>query len=334
MTTKKSLMFQEVSETPERFRVHAAAHANLYFNLAKQIRAFSPEYVYIVGRGTSDHAGVYAKYLIEVELGIPVSSAAPSVASIFGKSLDLKRALVIIISQSGRSPDVLAQAKAAKASGALCVALVNDEASPLADIADVFIPLLAGPEKAVAATKTYLCTLFSILHIVAHWKNDEKLLSLMTTLPTLMAQAQASKPQLHLDVLQNLRHCVVLGRGFGYAIAREISLKIKEICAIQAEAFSSAEFLHGPISLLNKQMTIIDISVVDESIVAHSEQIDEIKARGGKVCTLSFFDADTSPRFLPLLIMQRFYLDIEHIAQQMGCDPDNPVGLNKVTQTR
>lgn len=334
MTISKSLMFTEVSETPQQFRVNAAQNFELYKELAKKIRDFNPEYVYIVGRGTSDHAGVYAKYLIEVELGIPVSSAAPSVASIFGKTLDLKRALVLIISQSGRSPDVLAQATAAKASGALCVALVNDETSPLSDIADVFVPLLAGPEKAVAATKTYLCTLFSILHIVAHWKNDEKLHAQLGLLPNMMAQAQTSTPQLDLQVLQDIRHCVVLGRGFGYAIAREISLKIKEICAIQAEAFSSAEFLHGPISLLNKQLSVIDVSVCDESIVAHTEQIDEIKARGGKVCTLFYNGENISPRLLPLLIMQRFYLDIEHIAQQMGCDPDSPIGLNKVTQTR
>ena len=333
MNNHKSLMFSEVSETPQRFRLHAQQHAELYKDLAQQIRKFAPEYVYIVGRGTSDHAGVFAKYLIEVELGIPVSSAAPSVASIFGKSLDLKRALVIIISQSGRSPDVLAQAKSAKASGALCVALVNDESSPLKDIADVFVPLLAGPEKAVAATKTYLCTLFSILHIVAYWKNDQRLLSQLSNLPDLMNDVQFANPQLRLDVLQNLRHCVVLGRGFGYAIAREIALKIKEICTIQAEAFSSAEFLHGPISLLNKEMTIIDVSVFDESIAAHSEQITEIKKRGGKVATLHVVNTNISPRLLPLLIMQRFYLDIEHVAQQMGCDPDSPVGLNKVTQT-
>lgn len=333
MNSQKSLMFQEVSETPERFRIHAQHHVELYKDLAEQIRAFSPEYVYIVGRGTSDHAGVFAKYLIEVELGIPVSSAAPSVASIFGRSLDLKRALVIIISQSGRSPDVLAQARAAKKSGALCVALVNDDTSPLNGIADVFVPLLAGPEKAVAATKTYLCTLFSILNIVAHWKNDEKLQSQIKDLPDLMQDMQFADPQLRLDTLQSLRHCVVLGRAFGYAISREIALKIKEICAIQAEAFSSAEFLHGPISLLNKEMTIIDVSVFDESIAAHSEQITEIKKRGGKVATLHVINANISPRLLPLLIMQRFYLDIEFIAQQMGCDPDSPVGLNKVTQT-
>jgi len=329
-----TLMRQEASESGLRIGQQLQENSALYQTIALQIRQFDPAFVYIVGRGTSDHAGVFARYLIEVELGVVVAAAAPSVASLFARQVRLQRALVLLISQSGRSEDLLAQARAAKQSGALVVALVNDISSPLAALADHAIPLLAGPEKAVAATKSYLCTLSALLSLVAHWKQDEQLLAALQQLPQQLQQVLNQPVQLQAEQVQALRHCVVLGRAFGYAIAREMALKIKEVCGIQAEAFSSAEFLHGPISLLNQPLTLLDVDLSDETLQAHQSQVAEVQRRGGKVLHLVPGLSTLHPRLQPLVLMQRFYLDIEAVALAMGKNPDAPVGLNKVTITR
>ena len=173
MTT--SIMAREANEAPDVIRNQLLKNTSLCEGLGARIRQLNPKLVYIIGRGSSDHAGVYAKYLIEVELGIPVTASAPSVTSVYGKNLDLAGVLVLVISQSGRSPDILMQTQIAKDSGALCVALVNDQTSPLAGIVDAVLPLRAGEEKAVAATKSYLATLSAIIQLAAHWKQDQVL---------------------------------------------------------------------------------------------------------------------------------------------------------------
>lgn len=331
MTT--SIMAKEAASSPDI--IEQQLQANLHSNqlLGQKIRDFSPAFVYMIGRGSSDHAGVFAKYLIEIETNTPVCAAAPSVNSVYGQTLRLDKALVIAISQSGRSPDILAQTRAAKNSGALCVALVNDQSSPLAEMVDVVLPIRANEEKAVAATKSYLATLSALLQMVACWKQDDHLLSALTKLPAQLRQAAQDPCQLNAEFVAPLTHCVVLGRGLGYAIAREIALKLKEVCSVHAEAFSSAEFLHGPVTLVEKKLAIIDISVEDESYQSHLQQIAEVERRGASLCRLTHNDKTMHPRVAALAILQRFYLDIEKIAVTMGLDPDNPAGLKKVTKT-
>jgi len=328
-----SLMAQEARETPQRIAEQLHKNQSLCEQLGTKIRQFSPKFVYMVGRGSSDHAGVYAKYLIEIETGLPVTASAPSVASVYKKTLHLEQALVIVISQSGRSPDILAQCQMAKAAGALCVALVNDTDSPLADMVDVALPLNAGPENAVAATKSFLATLSALLQLVAYWQQDQKLIANLTDLPDYMQQAIDAPAQLQQNFIQSLSHCVVLGRGLGYAISREIALKLKEVSSVHAEAFSSAEFLHGPVTLVEKQLAIVDVTINDETLEPHLLQIQEVKKRGALVCNLQQTSDKIHPRLAPLTLLQRFYLDIENIAQAMGYNPDQPAGLNKVTKT-
>lgn len=330
LTTK---MATEAAETPQVFRNQLKENSARVAELAEAIKQRDPAFVYMIGRGTSDHAGVFGKYLIETELGLSVAAAAPSVNSVYGKSLRLKEALVFVISQSGRSPDIIAQAKMAKAQGALCVALVNDESSPLADVVDFFIPLKAGPEVAVAATKSYLASLFALLHIVSTYADNKVLAEALDALPAQMEQTIAAEPVLSAEALGPMDRCVVLGRAFGYAVSREIALKMKEVCGIQAEAFSSAEFLHGPISLLNRGVAILDVNIPDASSPFHEAQIEEVKKRGATVYPLLTPPEDIHPLVSPLLIMQRFYLDIEIAARTLDMDPDNPVGLKKVTET-
>lgn len=328
-----SIMATEAKETPNVIRKQLEQNSGLFAELANTLREMSPSFVYLVGRGSSDHAGVYAKYLIETEIGIPVAPAAPSVTGIYGKQMAFNKGVAIVISQSGRSPDILKQTQMAKDGGAYCIALVNDETSPLAEIVDTFIPLRAGAEKAIAATKSYLSTLSAIVHLVGHWKQDEALLQGLRDLPAELEKVIDAKAQLTADSLRAIKHCVVLGRGFGYAVGREIALKLKEVLSIHAEAFSSAEFLHGPVTLVENKLAIVNVHIQDESAAAHLSQIDEVSNRGAQLLNLLHIDSRLHKRLLPLLSLQRFYLDIEHVAQELGYDPDTPPGLKKVTET-
>jgi glucosamine--fructose-6-phosphate aminotransferase (isomerizing) len=178
-----------------------------------------------------------------------------------------------------------------------------------------------------------LATLCAILQLVAAWAQSKELLKALNDLPEHLQQTIEAPAQLSLNFVQPLRNCVVLGRGFGYAISREIALKLKEVCGIHAEAFSSAEFLHGPAALLSKQLAIIDIELNDETSTAHREQLAEMKKRGANIIQLTGLAQIVHPRLAPLTILQRFYLDVEQISVAMGFDPDAPEGLSKVTRT-
>ena len=328
-----SIMAVEARETPTRVAEQLAANAATVQQIVDVIRSRKPKFVYMVGRGSSDHAGVFAKYLIEIEIGLPVAAAAPSIASVYNKSLQLADALVLVISQSGRSPDILAQVDMAKRSGAMVVALVNDTTSPLAEQAHYTLPLHVGAEKAVAATKSYLATLSAILQLVSVWSGNQGLISAVEQLPQTLQRAIELPQQLNASALEKVAHLVVLGRGLGYAISREIALKLKEVCGIHAEAFSSAEFLHGPVTLVKNQFAIVDVTVEDETLTAHRAQIEDVRSRGAAVVQLHHRDIQAHARVLPLLILQRFYLDVEVVARSRGINPDAPPGLNKVTKT-
>ena len=211
--------------------------------------------------------------------------------------------------------------------------LVNDETSPLAQLVDAVLPLRAGKELAVAATKSYLATLSALLQLTAYWKQDAELIKALDYLPDMLNEVIAQPVQLTRADIEGIRHCVVLGRGFGYAIGREIALKLKEVCGLHAEAFSSAEFLHGPVTLVENELSIISIELADEAAEAHQHIISDVRGRGAKLTALEAISPNTHARFLPLAVLQRFYLDVEQIAVNMGLDPDQPAGLKKVTQT-
>ncbi|WP_153914120.1 glucosamine-6-phosphate deaminase NagB-II [Shewanella sp. TC10] len=328
-----TIMELEARSAPQKIAEQLAANAGLTKELGEKLRAFKPKFVMIVGRGSSDHAGVFAKYLFEIEVGIPTFAAAPSVASVYGKSLQLEGGLVIVISQSGRSPDILAQARMAKSAGAFCVALVNDETAPIKDIVDVVLPLRAGEEKAVAATKSYLATLSAIVQLTAEWTQSESLAAAVDSMPSALQTAVDSEPQLTPESLEGVNNLVVLGRGLGYAVTKEIALKMKEVCSIHAESFSSAEFLHGPVTLVEKKLAIVDACINDESFESHVEQIDNVTQRGADLVHLNQTSTEIHPRVAPLALLQRFYIDVAAVAVARGIDPDQPEGLKKVTQT-
>ncbi len=332
-TNYSSLMQKEATEAGDRIGEQLVKNKQRVEEIGRKIRDYAPHSVMFVGRGSSDHAGSFAKYLIEIETQIPTFAAAPSVATIYNRHLKLKGVLVIIISQSGRSPDILEQAKNAKKSGALCIAVLNDESSPLVDLVDYVIPLSVGEEKSVAATKSYMATLSAILQLVAYWKQDQELVKAIDQIPAALQKAVDSSSQLTFEYLDKVTNLVVLGRGLGFAISKEIALKLKEVCAIHAESFSSAEFLHGPVTLVQSALKIIDIQINDESKKAHSLQMKDMEVRGAKISELHQVTQNLHPRIAPLAVLQRFYLDIEKVAIKRGLNPDEPIGLKKVTET-
>lgn len=328
----QSVMAKEASETPEVIARQLSENALMCQKIADSLRQSPPRMIMIIGRGSSDHAGVFAKYLFEVELGIPVCAAAPSVSGVFNRDLKLDDCLAIVISQSGRSPDILNQVRAAKRGGARTLAIVNDQSSPLAHSVDDVLPIRAGKEQAVAATKSYLATLSCLLHLCSLWSGNESMIEGLKTLPDALKVAIASPAQLVRDKLENVKNAVVLGRGFGYAVGREVALKLKEVLSIHAEAFSSAEFVHGPVTLAEKALNVINLRVNDETVIYHDDILADVTKRGATVQKIES-DTQIHARLLPLLILQRFYLDIEAIAVEMGLNPDQPPGLNKVTKT-
>lgn len=328
-----TIMESEAKQSPDVIEHQISCNDVLVRNIAAQLVSLAPKMVMIIGRGSSDHAGVFAKYLIEIELNIPTFSAAPSISGLYKKQLKLESAVVIVISQSGRSPDIIEQAKMAKLGGAYCVAIVNDETSPLKDIVDQVLPIRAGTEVSVAATKSYLATLSALMHLISVWSKNTELYSSLKQLPIAMRNVIANERQLRYSDFQDVKNIIVLSRGITIGIAKEIALKLKEVCCIHAEAFSSAEFLHGPITLLEKGIHVLNCAVEDECKESHAQQIDEIIKRKGHIILLDQAGFRIHPRLAPFLILQRFYIDIAKVSVLLNLNPDKPLGLKKVTQT-
>src|SRR5262249_44636034 len=200
--------------------------------LGETLRRLAPRAVVTCARGGSDHAATFAKYLIETRLGILTSSAAPSVSSVYAAKADLSGTGFVPISQSGASPDLLATVANAKSAGAMIIALVNVETSPLARAADFTIPLCAGTEQSVAATKSYIASLAALVHLVASWADDDELSEALLRAPARLERAWKLDWRAALPHLHTARDLYVVGRGLGLGIAQEAALKLKETCGL------------------------------------------------------------------------------------------------------
>ncbi|MCU4676671.1 SIS domain-containing protein [Catenovulum sp. 2E275] len=329
----ESLLSLEAKETPARIAEQIEENEHTIAKLGSHLKIMQPRFIYMVGRGSSDHASGFAKYLFETETGVPVVGAAPSVTSIYQRKMLLEKSLVLVVSQSGRSPDVIQQAQMAREAGAFVVAIVNDEDSPLADIIDVILPLKAGEQKAVGATKTHLTALAALLQLAATWSHNKELKKSIAQLPEYLNQAIESPPVLNPESFADTEHCAILGRGFGYSVAKEISMKLKGLCGIHAEPFSTAEFLHGGVGLLEHQLKIFNTIVEDESYASHMSYIKQFEQSEIAITHIHQALKNIPPRLQPLTLLQRFYLDLTPIALSRGIDVNNPPGLQKITRT-
>jgi len=334
----QTLMFNEAAQTADVVAAQFARNRATVESLAASLRASPPPFVVTCARGSSDHAATYAKYLFETQLGIVTASASPSVGSVYESPLALRGALYLVISQSGKSPDLLRNAEAAKAAGARVVALVNVEDSPLAQLAETVIPLGAGPERSVAATKSYLASLAAILQLGALWKQDPALIAALDALPGALRQAWNADWRALTDGLAEAHNLFVLGRGLGLAAAQEAALKFKETCGLHAEAYSSAEVKHGPMALVGPGFPVLAFAQPDETGAGTRALATEFRERGAQVWLVDGqgdlpLVAAPHPVCAPLLTIQSFYRAINALALRRGYNPDLPPHLNKVTET-
>jgi glucosamine--fructose-6-phosphate aminotransferase (isomerizing) len=340
MTGNSTRMFAEAAEAAAAVRDQRAANAQLIADIAARLRANPPAAVLTCARGSSDHAATYAKYLIETRIGTLVSSASPSVSSLYNASPANKHMLCIAISQSGRSPDLIATVEAAKSVGAAALALVNAPGSPLGEIADMLVPLHAGPEISVAATKSYIAALAAMADLVAAWGEDDALDAALDTLPDLLAQAWQADWSALVDRLADARGLYVIGRGVGLGIAQEAALKFKETCGLHAEAFSAAEVRHGPMALVGPDFPLRVFRQSDETEAGIDDLIAEAISRGAPVLVtgegpgaIPLPSVAAHPAIEPILQIQSFYRAANALSLRRGFDPDRPPNLRKVTET-
>lgn len=336
-----SRMFEEAAQAAAVVSTQLAANAATLAALGDRLRRSPPRAVVTCARGSSDHAATYAKYLIESYTRVLTASAAPSVSSLYAAPGDLRGVLFIAISQSGRSPDLLTATRAARASGARVVALCNTPDAPLLELADVALPLHAGAERSVAATKSYIATLAALAQLVACWSEDAALKDAVAALPAQLAKAWECDWSEVIPALREAVNLFVVARGFGLGVAQEAALKLKETCSLHAEAFSAAEVKHGPMALVRAGFPVLMFTQNDEARAGIAALAAEFAARGARVLlagaeapgaiTLPLLDAH--PATGPLLVIQSFYRVAHALALARGLDPDHPPHLRKITET-
>ena len=334
-------MFAEASEAAEAVRTQLAANAQLMRDIAERLRDDPPRAAVTYARGSSDHAATFAKYIFEMRAKVLTSSAAPSVASVYSTTPDLAGTVAVAISQSGRSPDVVTALGAARTAGAYALGFVNLMSSPLAEACDVAIPLHAGSEQAVAATKSFICSLSAILHLAAEWSGDDELADALRHAPAMLDIAWRCDWTPLVECLERATGLYVIGRGPGFGIALEAALKFKETCALHAEAFSAAEVRHGPMALVGPDFPLLVFRQSDQSGAGVDELVRDVIERGGRVFLVGG-EADgatvlpspvSHPLIEPMLQIQAFYRAANTLSIRRGLDPDRPPHLKKVTET-
>ena len=343
-------MIIEALQAPKVVAQQFLQNQTIWQDLWRRINQTTVPLMMTVARGSSDHAATFAKYLFETQLGIVTASSAPSIVTIYQSRQQLKNCLVIALSQSGQSPDICEVLSMAREQGAITVALVNKLDSQLASIAEYVLPLWAGEESAVAATKSYIAMLAALLQGVALGTNNTALLKSLETLPELLHQAAQANWSIGSEFLTHQQNLLILGRGYGFPIALEAALKCKETAALHAEAFSTAEVQHGPLALVQHRFPILifcqdDPTFATNMFLAHklrdlgSEILSALPqnlhdAEFDKIATILPLPASAHGLLDPVIAIQAFYPMVAELAQLRGYNPDQPANLQKVTRTR
>lgn len=329
-----SRMATETCEAPDAVARLLDREGSAIRDLGRRLATMAPPFVVTCGRGSSDHAAMYLKYSLEIATGIPVCSMGPSVASVYGTAPRVKGAVVVTVSQSGRSPDLVAFQAACRAAGALTIALVNVAESPVAAGADILIPLHAGAETSVAATKSFIAAAAAAAALVAAWSGDTARMAAVERLPWALEGSLGADWSEVLAPLATAGSCYTLGRGPGLAMAAEAALKLKEVLGRHAEAFSFAEVMHGPLRLLGPEFPLLAFLPDDAAQAANRAAIARLEVTGARVLVGQGFTGTGEAMLDPIAMMAPFYLGIEVLARRQGLDPDRPTHLSKVTETR
>ncbi|MGR4069035.1 SIS domain-containing protein [Billgrantia sp. C5P2] len=337
-----SLMLDEARNAPERIRGQLPRNDAILAELGERLRRDPPSAAVTVARGSSDHAAGYFAYLCMKSRGIPVASLPLSLTTLARTPWRLEGQLALAVSQSGQSPDLVATQQALGEAGAYTLALVNTPESPLGAVSDLEVPLYAGDEKSVAATKSYLATLAAMAQLLGHWNRDRAMLAALEALPERLSRALAQDWSVAVEALAGCGRLMVIGRGAGLAVAQEAALKFKETCAIQAEAFSGAEVRHGPMALIGPDYPVLVFAppgAEQAGLLELAEWLESIGARvllaaDERVARRQLTLADAGHDALqPLSVIQSFYVMVANLAAARGSDPDRPRHLNKVTCT-
>ncbi|MEW6578373.1 MAG: SIS domain-containing protein [Chloroflexota bacterium] len=344
---------QEIAEQPVVLQRLLSEESATARQIAAAIRDFDPAFICIAARGTSDNAARYAQYLFGAQARLPVALATPSLHTLYQMPPNLARALVIGISQSGRGEDIGQVLADAREQGALTVGITNDAQSPIAQTAAYHLPLLAGPELSVAATKTYTAQLAAIAMLVTALVDDDELRAALARLPGYVAQtltehiASPLAGPLWVERYRYMDAFATIGRGYNYATAFEINLKIKELCYIAGESYSEADFRHGPIAVIDRGFPVIVIAPAGKTLPALLDLLGQLHDKGAELLVISNEEATFAhaqhamrlpadmPEWLtPIAAVVHGQVFAMRLALVKGHEVDRPRGLTKVTVTR
>lgn len=337
-----SRMLAEALEAPSRVAAMLAEDTEAYARLAAELHASPPLFAATVARGSSDHAATFAASLLGIRLGLVTASLSPSLVTRYGAAPALRGALVLGLSQSGASPDIVRALKTGAADGAITAAVVNATDSPLARAAAHVLPQRAGAERSVAATKSFILTLTAVARLAAVWSRDRELAAALARLPERLAEAAACDWSPALPLLAGTGSLFVVGRGPGLGVAQETALKLKETSHLHAEALSAAELRHGPRAVIGPGFPVLAYALADPGGEDSRELAAELHEAGALVMTASAGEAPglrlplprpLHPLLDPILAIQAFYPFAAALAVSRGLDPDQPRGLSKVTRT-
>jgi len=342
-------MWEEILEQPVVLERNLEKNSGTVREIIEAVQAQKVNFVYIAARGTSDHAAVYGKYVMELVTGIPVALAAPSVLTVYHSSLKLKNCLVIAVSQSGKAADALEVIRNANSQGALTVSITNDPNSPLAAESKFHLCCEAGPEKSVAATKTFTAQMFLLAQLAAEWAESEEIKKDLSQVPGKMSQTFEASKIIQEKVVRYrfMDECFILARGINYAISLEAALKIQETTYARAKAFATSDFQHGPIAMVERDIPVMIFAPEGPSLKDSVEIINKLKEKQAELIiisnnkqalslgTTSFAIPETSndliSPFFNAVIAQMFACQL---SLTKGLNPDSPRGLSKVTITK
>jgi glucosamine--fructose-6-phosphate aminotransferase (isomerizing) len=344
-----SLLQEEIHQQPQVLASLISRETRNASRIVADLRSHDPRFVVIAARGTSDNAARYGQYLLGAQNGLPVGLATPSLFSVYRRPPRLARALIIGISQSGQSPDIVAVLEEGRRQGVPTLAITNDPGSPLAAQADYLIPLHAGEEQAVAATKTYTAQLVALALLSCALERGGDRLDALSKVPAAVARVLDTEDRVAglVERYRYMETCVVLGRGYNYATAFEIALKLKELNYLVAESYSSADFMHGPIAVVGSGFPAMVVAPSGEMFDTMRRFSLELKSRKAELLVISDHQAlleeavtplplpAGTPEWLsPIVTVVPGQLFALHLTRTKGHDPDQPVGLQKITVTR
>ena len=342
MADDQSLLSRELREAPAAVARQGEALKQPLAALVARLMRTPPNVMVTCARGSSAHAATFGKHIVEKYLGIPVAAAAPNIATVYRRDLRIADQFALFVSQSGQSDDLIEQARSARRAGATTAALVNDTKSPLAAECEFVLPIAAGPEQAVAATKSYVASLSALLRLAAAWTGEAGLQTAADRLAERLALAVELDWRAALEALANAQGMIAIGRGPTLAIAREAALKLKETARLQAEAYSSAEFMHGPITLVSPGYPLLVFSPSDEAAAGLQELSRSVTEKGAALLATGTNGPgirlpalpDEQPEADAICLIQSFYSLLPRLAEMRRMSADLPRHLEKVTRTR